>query len=141
MPQRYMLKNALSNKTNHLFVQLVRYFFAGGLAFIIDFCALFILTEYLNIHYLLSAPLAFLLGLVTSYILSIKWVFDKRNISRKSVEFVIFALVGLVGLLLNQVFIWFFTEIMILYYMFSKIISSGIVFLWNFSMKKYLLFR
>ena len=141
MPQRYMLKNALSNKTNHLFVQLVRYFFAGGLAFIIDFCALFILTEYLNIHYLLSAPLAFLLGLVTSYILSIKWVFDKRNISRKSVEFVIFTLVGLVGLLLNQVFIWFFTEIMILYYMFSKIISSGIVFLWNFSMKKYLLFR
>jgi putative flippase GtrA len=90
---------------------------------------------------LLSAPLAFLLGLIINYLLSIKWVFDKRNINKKSVEFVIFALVGIVGLLLNQVFIWFFTEIINLYYMLSKIISSGIVFLWNFGMKKYLLFR
>ena len=128
-------------KTNHLFVQLFRYFFVGGFAFIIDFCALFLLTEYLNLYYLLSAPLAFLLGLIINYLLSIKWVFDKRNINKKSVEFVIFALVGIVGLLLNQVFIWFFTEIINLYYMLSKIISSGIVFLWNFSLRKYLLFR
>jgi putative flippase GtrA len=90
---------------------------------------------------LLSAPFAFLLGLIINYLLSIKWVFDKRNINKKSVEFVIFALVGIVGLLLNQVFIWFFTEIINLYYMLSKIISSGIVFLWNFSLRKYLLFR
>ncbi|MCK4558475.1 MAG: GtrA family protein [Calditrichia bacterium] len=136
-----MLKSTLRIKTNHLFVQLFRYFFAGGFAFIIDFCALFLLTEYLNLYYLLSAPLAFLLGLIINYLLSIKWVFDKRNINKKSVEFVIFALVGIVGLLLNQVFIWFFTEIINLYYMLSKIISSGIVFLWNFGMKKYLLFR
>ena len=118
----------MSIKTNQLFVQLFRYLFAGGFAFIIDFCALFLLTEYLNLYYLLSAPLAFLLGLIINYLLSIKWVFDKRNINNKSVEFVIFALIGIVGLLLNQVFIWFFTEIIDLYYMLSEIISSGIVF-------------
>jgi hypothetical protein len=36
-------------------VQIVRYTFVGGLAFLVDFGVLFALTQFLGIHYLVSA--------------------------------------------------------------------------------------
>ena len=128
-------------KTNDTSAQLFRYTLVGGLAFIFDFGALFILTEYLNIHYLVSAAIAFLLGLTINYILSIIWVFEKRALSNKKIEFLVFALIGIVGLGLNEFIMWFFTDILYWHYLLSKIISTVVVYLWNFFVRKFVLFN
>jgi len=47
--------------------QFAQYVLVGGLAFVVDFTALFVLTDYFGLHYLVSASLAFLLGLITNY--------------------------------------------------------------------------
>jgi len=130
----------LKDKSNNTFVQLFRYTIVGVISFIFDFSTLFILTEYLNLHYLFSAAIAFLIGLTTNYLLSISWVFVKRSISSKYAEFFLFFAVGLIGLALNEVFIWSFTEIIGIYYLHSKIFSTILVYLWNFSLRKLLLF-
>jgi len=101
---------------------------------------LFILTEYANFYYLVSAAIAFLIGLTTNYLLSILWVFENRSVSSKYIEFFLFFLVGLIGLALNELFIWSFTEIIGIYYLYSKILSTILVYLWNFSIRKLLLF-
>lgn len=126
--------------TDNTFIQMFRYFITGGLAFIIDVVALFILTEYMNIYYLYSATIAFSLGLVTTYIFSIFWVFSKRKFDSKAKELLVFILIGLIGISLNVLFIWLFTEYLNLYYLISKIISTIIVFIWNFFAKKIILF-
>ena len=131
----------LKENTNNTLIQLFRYTFVGGAAFIVDFFSLFIFTEFLNLYYLISATIAFFIGLVTNYILSIVWVFHIRAFSSKSLEFGIFALIGITGLLLNILFIWFFTEQVHLYYLLSKIISAVFVYLWNFFARKNILFR
>jgi len=136
-----MIEVLLKTKTNNTLIQLFRYTFVGGVAFIFDFGTLFILTEYFNVYYLISAAIAFLLGLTINYFLSIIWVFEKRTIKSKHIEFVIFALIGILGLILNEVFIWSFTEILNIHYLFSKIISTVFVYLWNFFIRKFLLFR
>ena len=136
-----MIEQLLKNKTNNTLIQLFRYTFVGGIAFIFDFGTLYLLTEYFNIYYLVSAAIAFLFGLTINYFLSIIWVFQKRSLKSKYVEFIVFALIGIIGLALNEFIIWFFTETVNIHYLQSKIISTVFVYLYNFSIRKYFLFH
>lgn len=128
-------------KTDNTLFQLIRYTFVGGFAFIVDFGTLFLLTEYLNLHYLVSAAIAFILGLVTNYFLSIGWVFTRHTVSDKRIEFIVFTLIGLAGLGLNELFLWLFTELAGMYYLISKILTAVLVYLWNFFVRKLILFN
>jgi len=138
---RSILEALFRIPTDSTLVQFFRYSVVGGGAFVIDFSSLYVLTEYAGIYYLTSAAIAFLLGLLASYLLSIVWVFNRRTVERRWVEFGVFALIGVVGLGLNELFIWFFTEHFHLYYMISKLVATGLVLIWNFAARKFLLFR
>ena len=137
-----MLNKLFIEKTDNTLIQLLRYTFVGGIAFVVDFTSLYLLTEFAGLHYLHSAAIAFILGLIINYILSILWVFKSRAVNKKIIEFTIFVIIGIVGLGLNIIIIWFFTErlsIDFLYY--SKLISTVIVYFWNFLARKYILYR
>ena len=127
--------------TDKLLVQFVRYFFVGGFAFVVDFGLLYILTEYAGLHYLLSATLSFIAGLLVNYIISCLWVFNGSKFKNRLVEFLFFATIGVVGLALNDTLIWLFTDCIGTHYMFSKIVAAAMVYLWNFFARKYLVFR
>lgn len=131
----------LKDQTNKTRIQFLRYLFVGGAAFIVDFLSLYILTDFFGIYYLISAAIAFLLGLLVNYFLSISWVFNKRKLKNRNFEFGIFAIIGIVGLGLNEVFIWFFTQELLIYYLISKIFAAIIILFWNFFARKYVLFR
>ena len=136
-----MLNKLFIEKTDNTLIQLFRYTFVGGIAFVVDFVSLFLLTEFAGLHYLYSAAIAFILGLIINYILSILWVFNSRTVNKKIVEIIIFAVIGIIGLGLNEVMIWFFTERLTIYYLYSKLISTAIVYFWNFLARKYVLYN
>ena len=136
-----MIKRLLRHKTENSYIELFRYILVGGIAFIADFSSLFIFTDVLKIYYLISAALAFLIGSVVNYTLSITWVFSKRTLRSRQLEFSIFLIIGVIGLGINEFIIWFFTEHIHFHYLVSKIFSAGIVLMWNFSARKFLLFR
>ncbi|MCI0464834.1 MAG: GtrA family protein [Gemmataceae bacterium] len=135
-----MLKKLLTGKTDSTFVQLVRYTFVGGLAFVVDFCVLAFLTECFGLYYLHSAALAFSMGLATNYLLSVFWVFKDRRVESKALEFFVFALLAVSGLGVNQFLMYFFTETVGCHYLFSKGFATGITFWWNFASRKVILF-
>ncbi len=120
--------------------QFLRYIFVGGFAFIVDFGSLFLLTHFFSIHYLISAAIAFILGLATNYVLSIAWVFNKRALRSQWLEIAVFSFIGLVGLGLNEVFMWAFTELAGLPYLVSKVVSTVFILIWNFAARKKILF-
>lgn len=128
-------------ETHNTLIQLIRYTFVGGLAFLIDYSLLYILTEYYCWHYLLSAAAAFSIGLTINYILSIFWIFTEHKLHSKMKEFFVYAVIGIIGLGLNEIFMWCFTEIFLLHYMLSKLISTVFVYAWNFFSRKYILFH
>lgn len=136
-----MIKILFIDKTNNTYVQLFRSVFVGGVSFICDFSTLFTLTECFKIYYLISAAIAFILGLAINYYLSIKWIFEKRSVKSKHLEFTVFALIGVTGLALNEIFMWFFTDMVNIHYLFSKLISAGLLFLAKFFARKFLLFN
>lgn len=127
--------------TNNTLLQLFRYGFVGGAAFVVDYGSLYVLTEFLSVPYLWSAAIAFILGLVTNYLLSISWVFKKNATMQRWQEFLFFAIIGVIGLGFNELIMYVGTDMLHLHYMLSKLISTVIVFFWNFFARKYLLFN
>ena len=122
-------------KTDDTKLQFFRYLFVGGFAAVVNIGSLYVFTEFAHLYYLVANVLGFLLGLLTNYLLS-KWlVFSKENDLNKVTEFIIYAIIGVVGLGLDTGFVWLFTTIGI-YYMIGKIISTGLVFIWNFFARK-----
>ena len=121
--------------------ELVRYTVAGGLASIVDVGMLVVLTRGLEVYYLHAAAIAFGVGLLTSYILSIRWVFQARTWQNPWVEVGLFTCIGGMGLLWCSVCMWILTEYAHLHYLCSKMVSALVVFCWNFLTKKGLLFH
>lgn len=137
---RMLNKPLTFHKPGNTQSQFIRYFIVGGIAFIADFSALFLLTEWVGLNYLLSATLAFIIGIIINYQLSICWVFDQRAISNKYIEFLIFAFIGVIGVFLNLGIIFFLTEKLNVFYLHSKLVATVIIFLFNFGARKIYLF-
>jgi len=135
-----LLRTLLLDRASSGLVQFFRYGLVGGVAFLCDFSTLRIATHTFGLHYLLSAALGFFIGLLVNYGLSVRWVFDGSKISSPSVQFGVFALVGVLGLLINELVMWWLTGGVGLHYLVSKIVAAVLVYLWNFSARKVLIF-
>jgi putative flippase GtrA len=121
--------------------EFIRYFWAGGLATLADFSVLLLLTEIFEINYLWSNLVAVSVGLVLSYVLCVKWVFLDRRYNRVVLEFPLFVLTCIIGLLLNELLLWSLVEFVGTDYLLAKVIVTGVVFVVNFGVKKVILFR
>lgn len=135
------INKLIKNQTDSTHIQFFRYIFVGGAAFIVDFVSLFIFTDVFGVYYLISAVIAFILGLIANYALSINWVFNKRTLDNKLSEFTIFAFIGVIGIFLNVLIIYIFTEYVGLFYLLSKIIAAALILFWNFFARKITLFK
>lgn len=123
-----VLKNKLIN-------QILKFGVVGGLAFVIDYTLLYILTEFLEVHYLISSVISFTVSVIFNYIMSIKWVFD---VNRKQgiKEFVVFVALSIIGLGINSLIMYLMVDIMSIYYMISKLVSTAVVMVYNFITRK-----
>jgi putative flippase GtrA len=124
----------------HTSIQFFRYVLVGLISLSVDYGSLFLFIEALGLFYLLAAPLAFLIGILVNYTLSIQWVFQRRSLKCKSLEFSIYTSFGVLGLLLNEAIICIFTEIFAFHYLISKSLYL-LVYILLFVARKMLLFR
>ena len=139
--EKPLLKRLFSEPTTQPFIQFYRYVFVGGCSFLVDAGVLW-LCVHAGLHYLVGACFGFVAGLVCNFLLSRALVF-RAQAARvgRLLEFAGYALIGLVGIGLTEALLYFFTEIVLLHYMLSKVIASAIVLFWNFFARKVLLYR
>ena len=95
------------------------------------------LTEFAGIPYLTSSAIAFLISLLVNYLLCVTVVFTRENGRKWKCFFFLPHLRQ--AWESNQMTMWFFVEIAGLWYMFAKVIASGIVMIWNYATKRYIL--
>lgn len=122
-------------KTNvviKLLKQFSRYFGVALFGLCFDFGTLILLKEIFNTYYLVAAAGGFIMGLVVVFFLSEKFVFTNPKIKSKTWNFIVFGLIGLIGLGLLSLLMWFFTGVLGIYYIASKIIATIFVYMWNF---------
>ena len=122
---------------NKIFTQLMKFGIVGLAATIVDFSVLTILTELFGIYYLTSAAIGFTVSTLFNYIASMRYVFNSRfGPHEKRKELIIFILLSVVGLGLNQFFMWLFVEFFSIFYIFSKVLATVLVMAWNFVSRK-----
>ena len=117
-----------------------RYLIASVIALALDFALYAGLIRLAGVHYLVAAPAGFMLGLLTIYLLSAHWAFAVRRYDDVRLEFALFAAIGGAGLLLNQAVIYAGVAAADLSPESAKLVSAALVFGFNFSARKLLLF-
>ncbi|MCI2048274.1 MAG: GtrA family protein [Lachnospiraceae bacterium] len=137
-----------------LISQILKFGVVGVIAFFIDFF-LFKLFTWLGIPYLIANVMSFTISLVCNYLMSMKFVFTRReNISRGR-EFVLFAILSVIGLLIQEFILWLVIEVIWPAWpwlngwlktpdsieTFTKLGATGIVMVYNFITRKMLLDR
>ena len=138
---RKLASRALKGRSDNGFVQLIRYGLVSVAALAVDFGGMVLLVELLSVHYLAAATLSFTAGLIVNYTLSRLWVFSESRYNSKTSEFVAFSLIGIAGLLINNGIIWVSVEHIGMHYAISKMIATGVVFFWNFGLRKIIVFK
>jgi putative flippase GtrA len=127
--------------TENTIIQLFRYAFVGGVAFVVDWLTMVILTEH-GLYYLIATVVGFILGLVANFILSKLLVFKKSNANLSLVrEFIDYAIIGVIGLGLTELLMYLLTDVCNVYYALSKVISAVIVLFWNFLARKVFIYK
>lgn len=120
-----------------LFSQLIKFGLVGGIAFLIDYGIMVFLTEVFKIPSLISAAISFTVSVIFNYIASVKWVFDvDKEKNSKTKELVVFILLSIVGLGINELIMWIMDKEFGIYYMISKIVATIVVMCYNFITRK-----
>ncbi len=109
-------------------------------ALLIDISILYVLVHFLSWWYLAAATASFLSGLAVGYSLCVAFVFKFRRIKDRRIEFLSFAAIGAVGLLINTLVMGFTVRYLGLHYLIAKCAAAGFTFAWNFLSRRTLLF-
>ena len=126
-----------------------RYLVVGGTAFLVDYGVLFLFGHYVfqnlgDLGVYLATALGFLAGLTYNYILSLLWVFrgaKERNQGKSVGGFLLFAIIGVIGLLLTEGGMYIGYQLLHIHYMIVKLFVAAVVLLWNYGARKILIFR
>ena len=131
--------------------EILKFAFTGGICFVIEYAALILLKEWLHLPVVAATPIAFLISVIFNYLLCVKWVFSGAQEGSKKAQLG-FLITSVMGLLLNWVIMWALTSLFgedvllfalfgieIKVYMLNKVIATGLVMVWNYFTKRYVL--
>lgn len=134
-------------KSNKLVKQVLNFGIVGILAFIVEFVCLNILIKWgiplfvpgrdEGFYTLVASPIAFSISVIFNYIMSILFVFKKRQDVNGGQVFIIFIVLNVVALGLNQLVMWLFVKYLpAVPYNIAKIVATGFVTIYNFISRK-----
>ena len=133
---------------NKLLQQILKFGAVGGVCFLIDFGVTMGL-KLIGVHYLLAGLCGFLVSVVANYILSFKFVFQRKEDMDRKKEFVIFVVLSAGGLLINELILYLCIDLVYASWNWlnqlinenlataaAKIAATGVVMVYNFVTRK-----
>ena len=115
---------------------MIKFGFVGFLCFFIDWGIMVFLTEVFGINPLISSAISFTVSVTVNYILSVTFVFETDKNANKGSQFVIFVLLSIVGLGVNELCMWLGTDLLGIHYMITKVGATAVVMVYNFITRK-----
>ena len=134
-------------RVKNLITQFLRYAIVGGIAFISDSLTLTITYKIFlkNSSYklLIGVATGFIVGTIVNYFLSKRFVFSNETSRTKSIlfDFFMYIMIGLLGLLITEGGMYIGTEMATCNYAIIKVFVAGIVLLWNYLARCFLVYK
>lgn len=126
----------------NLIEQFMKFGVVGIVAFFIDYGVLMLLSQGFGVDAVLSAGISFCVSVVFNYVASMRFVFTHRDDLSRSREFVIFIILSVIGLVINELVMLAGVAALgdsALMVTITKLVATAIVMVWNFfSRKKWL---
>ena len=125
-------------KNNALVLQYAKFAIVGIISVMVDYVFMVFLAENsaFGLDYFQASAFSYTLSVFVNYILSMKYVFQGRDDMGKVKEASIFFMLSLVGLFLNQMIMWVAVELIGIYYVAAKLLSTLLVTNYNFISRK-----
>lgn len=141
-----------------LFAQIVKFGIVGFICFGIDYVTGLVVMNLImaltsSAHFELASMIGsvagFTVSVIANYILSFKFVFERKENLDKKVEFITFVILSLIGMLLNSFLIWLVIGPLYgnnallqekigynLIYTIAKVFATAVVMVYNFVTRK-----
>ena len=118
-----------------MIVQLIRFGIVGVIAAAVDVGVLVLLKEFLRMDVLYASMISFSVSVTVNYLLSMSFVFQSKT-QNKLREFILFVILSIGGLCLNQLVLWIGVTFTTVYYLIVKFFAMMIVPIYNFITRK-----
>lgn len=114
----------------------IKYSFVGITGTMIDISVFYFFNKILSFELYLSGTIAFLLAVINNFTLNRIWTFKNTSKNTRKL-FIKFVIVSCIGLILTLLSLYFLVKIFKIDSVYAKIMTSGIVVIWNFLGNKY----
>jgi|AntRauTorckE6833_2_1112554.scaffolds.fasta_scaffold22638_2 putative flippase GtrA len=134
--------NYLISKVFFLFkkITFLKFLVVGGTCASLDLIILYSLTEFVGLWYIYSGTISFFVVSVVSFLLNKKFTFEDKNENKKN-QYTKYVCVIFVGIVINNLFLYIFTEFLLIWYVISRVLSSLVALIWNYNMSKKIIFK
>lgn len=119
-----------------LIAQFMKFGIVGVIAFVIDYGVMIFLTEVFAVPYLISTTISFVVSVIFNYFASMRFVFKRKDDMSRRREFIIFIVLSVCGLGINDLLMWLMVDSLYIDYRLSKIVVTVVVAVWNFVTRK-----
>ena len=117
-----------------------KYLLVSVVALGVDTGLNFLLKYATSTPWQLAVAGGFAAGVLVNYVLSVKFVFHEHRLGSRWIEFAGFLAIGIFGLLVKETVTGLFFKIAGLDYKFATFIAVGAAFVFNFGLRRALLF-
>lgn len=119
---------------------IFKYGCVGLSGMVVDFSTTWFFKEKLKVHQYIANAIGFTLAVINNYLLNKYWTFSDITLAGSN-QFLLFLLVALGGLLINNLSLYFLLVKYKANFYFLKLIVVCIVFVWNFMINSLLTFK
>ena len=123
-----------------MFWKIIKFGFAGAIGMAIDFGTTWLCREKLQWNKYIANSTGFTVAVINNYIINRIWTFHSTN-SNWHAEFGKFLVFSLVGLALNNLFVFLLHSRFKMNFYLSKLIATLLVFVWNFTSNYFFNFK
>ncbi|MBQ8184312.1 MAG: GtrA family protein [Lachnospiraceae bacterium] len=123
-----------------LIKQILRFGVVGFICFFIEYAIMVALVELVGTSELVASATGFTVSVIVNYILSVTVVFEADKEANKVRQFIVFVVLSLIGLGINQLIMWigidWLSQYMNRAYLIVKLFATGVVMVYNFITRK-----
>ena len=115
-----------------LLIKFLRFGIVGTTGMVIDFSITWLCREKLHFNKYIANTLGFSFAVINNFIWNRVWTFENKSLEWQP-QFYKFLLIALMGLLLNNLLLYFFNEKKAIPFYWAKTLAIICVFVWNFT--------